>query len=114
MKLEIVFSREKMVENNIMESVLFKNVKTCSEYRGLKYTIDDMTVVLYGQGSRNDLSSMFIIAGQLLDVEWIDNLIISSKFFKEDDGEYFEDWKKDFADTRARSELRKRKKLANG
>ncbi len=115
MKLEIVFSREKMVENNIRENILFKNVKSCSEYRGLKYTIDDMTVVLYDQGSENDLSSLLIIAGQLLDVEWIDNLILSCKFFEEDDDEeYFEDWKQGFADTRKRSAERKRRKMVNG
>ncbi|MFI3177836.1 MAG: hypothetical protein R3Y67_10185 [Eubacteriales bacterium] len=75
--------------------------------KGLRYTIDDMTVVLYDQGSENDLASLMIIAGQLLDVEWIDNLILSCKFFKEDDEEYFENWKKEFADTRKRSAARK-------
>ncbi|MFI3177839.1 MAG: hypothetical protein R3Y67_10200 [Eubacteriales bacterium] len=82
--------------------------------KGLRYTIDDMTVVLYSQGSKHDLSAMFSISGQLLDVEWIDNLILSCKFFEEDEA-YFEDWKQGYAEMRERKQEREaRKKLANG
>lgn len=86
MKVEMIFNKDKIVNDGYTLENIYENLKEAFTKRGLRCSSDNEILIFEGVGSVNDFANMISLLVKLLQIDWFIQYATSCILYERENG----------------------------